>query len=212
MAQVMPSTPILSHRSLISNTYYPSLTKSNVHITTESIHHFDRTGVVDAQGHHVAVDTIIYATGFQDNPWTALGQVQGCDPGRFLWDTKEGPHAYLGIHTHGFPNLHFLYGPNTNTTHQSVLTFLEAQVDLILRAMHQMQAMGYQSLQVKEQAERTFVQEMDDRMPTLSFFRLGADRNQYKYHNGRCIRNWAGGAPEYVERCRNVDWDCYEWA
>ena len=126
-----PVEPVLSRRMLFSNVYYRALARQNVNVSVNGVNSFDETGIMDSTGNHVAVDTIIYATGFQPNPWQAIGKVLG-RKGRKLWDDNS-PHSYFGIHTHGFPNLHFLYGPNTNTGHSSVLLFLEAQVGLILK-------------------------------------------------------------------------------
>ena len=205
--KVTPRAPILGYRILFSNTYYPALARANVSVTAHGISHLDTTGITDTEGKHVAVDTIVYATGFQRNPWEAIQQIRGRE-GRRLWP-ENNPHCYMGIHTHGFPNLHFLYGPNTNTGHSSVLLFLEAQVALVIRALRKMKSMQKKTIEVKESVEKDFLLELDNRMKGLMFAKV--KRSHYISGNGRIILNWVGGAPEYQRRCQQVEWTSYEW-
>jgi cation diffusion facilitator CzcD-associated flavoprotein CzcO len=77
------------------------------------------------------VDTLIFATGFATTKYLSAIEVAGRG-GRRLDDAwRDGPWAYLGITTAGFPNLFMLYGPNTNNG--SILEMIEAQVDYALR-------------------------------------------------------------------------------
>ena len=205
--KLTPTEPALARRMLFSNVYYPSLARQNVNVNVNGVSHFGKKGIVDSSGNHVAVDTIIYATGFQSNPWQAVNKTFGRN-GRQLWDDNN-PHAYLGIHTHGFPNLHFIYGPNTNTGHSSVFIFLEAQVGLILKAIQRLKTMGKRTMDVKENVEQNFVEEVDERMQSLAF--TSVKRSHYVSGSGRVNVNWMGGAPEYVERCETIDWACYDF-
>ena len=46
---------------------------------------------------------------------------------------SDGPQAYLGITTTGFPNLFMLYGPNTNNG--SIIYMIECQVDYVMEML-----------------------------------------------------------------------------
>lgn len=207
--QLTPTKPFLSDRLLYSNSYYPALCRPNVHVTCRTdIERLDDRGIVDANGTHVPVDVIIYATGFDPNPWKFISKSIRGRNGRDIWSDRL-PRAFLGVHTHGFPNLHFLYGPNTNTGHTSVLLFVESQVDLIVRGMKRLKQTGRTQMEVEKQVEEDFLKEVNQRFRGLTFSRL--QNSQYIYQ-GRNIRNWMGGAPEYQRRCKEVNWEsAYEW-
>ena len=88
------------------------------------------------QGQHHRCDVIIYGTGFVTNPFLAGIRVTGRSGKALAEHWSDGAKAYLGITTHEFPNLFFMYGPNTNLGHSSILLMAEAQANYILQAMN----------------------------------------------------------------------------
>ena len=68
-------------------------------------------GVVH-DGKEYPVDVMIYATGFQWMATSTFNMIQGRG-GRTLRDKwqSEGTKTYLGLHSHGFPNLFIVSGP-----------------------------------------------------------------------------------------------------
>ncbi|MEQ8662814.1 MAG: NAD(P)/FAD-dependent oxidoreductase, partial [Gammaproteobacteria bacterium] len=113
-AKLRPTHPFGCKRPLFSNRYYPTFNLPHVELVTERIERLSEHGVVTADGRERAVDCAIIATGFQVSRYLSAIAVTGRD-GRSLEDAwSDGAQAYLGITTHGFPNLFMLYGPNTN--------------------------------------------------------------------------------------------------
>src|SRR5262245_11051395 len=63
-AKLTPHYVMGCKRVLLSNDYWPSLTKENVEVVTEPIREMTRRGVMTADGREHEVDTIIFGTGF----------------------------------------------------------------------------------------------------------------------------------------------------
>ena len=132
---VVPDYPIGCKRILISNDWYPAIMRPTVEVVDEPIGRIEPGAVVTADGRRRPADVLIFGTGFSTTDFLAHIPVLG-EGGRSLaaaW--AGGPHAYLGTAVAGFPNCYFLYGPNTNLGHNSILFMVERQINLILQAM-----------------------------------------------------------------------------
>jgi cation diffusion facilitator CzcD-associated flavoprotein CzcO len=134
-ASVVPDYPIGCKRILISNDWYPTLKRPTVRVVDTPIDHLEPDAVVTADGARHPTDVLVFATGFSSTDFLGHIPVTGRG-GRTLADEwKHGAHAYLGTAVPGFPNCYFLYGPNTNLGHNSILFMVERQVNLILQAL-----------------------------------------------------------------------------
>ncbi|WP_268247694.1 flavin-containing monooxygenase [Lentzea flava] len=133
-AKLTPNYPFGCNRMILSNDYYPTLTRDNVTLVTEPIERVTPTGIATADGRLRTVDTIIYATGFHSTHFLAPLQITG--PGGSLharW--REAPDAYLGMMVPGFPNFFMLYGPNSSSASNSVIAMLESQARYVASSL-----------------------------------------------------------------------------
>lgn len=205
-AKLTPTYPIGAKRVLFSDHYYPALSRDNVSVNTIAVKGFDEHGVIDLEGTKMPVDVVIYGTGFKTNPFLADIDVWGKQlmPLRDTW--KDGAHAYLGVSVPDFPNLHLLYGPNTNLGHTSIIIMLEAQSDYILSLIKHMDETAGLSCEVKQDVELEFNQELQSRLATMAFSKI--ENSWYKDGN-KVTNNWVGGTKEYVRRMRDVDLTAY---
>lgn len=197
-AELTPEYAIGAKRILLSDRFYPAIARPNVELVTGPIDRVTPDGIV-AGGEEREHDAIIYATGFKTNPFVPGIDVRG-QGGRTLREAwADGAHAYLGVQTTGFPNLFFLYGPNTNTGHTSVVYKIEAQTEMILSLM----ALADQdAIGVREDAEAAFCAEMQSRMAALAWSKI--DTSWYQ-DRGRITNNWPGSAREYRKRCLRLN-------
>lgn len=126
--KVWPDYPMGCKRVLFSNDYIPALTQPNTDLVTEPIARITRDGVVTADGTEHRADVIIWGTGFKATEFLAPMRITGAGGADLhaQW-AAGGAHAYYGMAVPGFPNLHIMYGPNTNTGGGSIVYFLEAQ-------------------------------------------------------------------------------------
>ena len=198
---LIPHYPIGAKRILFSDDFYPAVDKPNVEINSTGINKLNNVGIINLDGSVTEVDTIVYATGFITNPFLYGISVIGRS-NKQLWDDEKGAHAYLGVTTSGFPNLFFLYGPNTNTGHSSVILFLEEQVKFVLRAIHHVKVNGHKSIEVKSFVEDAFNEEIQKVSKELCFTKVV---NSWYLFNGRLINNWIGSVQQYVDRISGIN-------
>ncbi|MCL6283855.1 NAD(P)/FAD-dependent oxidoreductase [Ruegeria sp. 2012CJ41-6] len=197
-AKLTPDYPLGAKRLLISDTLFPALARDNVEVVTEGIDHISADGITDKSGTSRPHDFIIYGTGFQTNPFIQSIDVtgRGGKTLREVW--KEGARAYLGIAVPGFPNLHMLYGPNTNTGHSSVVYMMEAQIGYIVQLIQQAST---KTAEVREDVATRFDTEMQTRLTQSVWDKI--ETSWYK-DGGRITNNWPGSGREYHRRTKRL--------
>jgi cation diffusion facilitator CzcD-associated flavoprotein CzcO len=132
-AKLTPDFTIGCKRILMSNDYYPALTRPNTSVVTERILRVTPTGVVTADGVEHEVDTIIFGTGFTVGGGPVTGvTITGRDGVKLSDVWAQGPEQLLGTTIAGFPNLFTMIGANTGLGHSSMIYMIESQTSFIL--------------------------------------------------------------------------------
>jgi len=206
LKKLTPDYPIGAKRILFSDNYYPTLNRDNVTLVTDKIESFSETGLVLSGDKNKKFDAIIYATGFKTNPFLSSIKIIGINDQLLSHAWSDGAHAYLGLATHGFPNLHMMYGPNTNLGHSSIIIMLEAQAEYIVQTVTELDRRSLKSIDVKAIAEQQYNQEIQSRLQKTAFNEIA--ESWYK-DGGKITNNWAGGTLEYMRRLKKVDWAAY---
>jgi cation diffusion facilitator CzcD-associated flavoprotein CzcO len=155
--KVTPDYTMGCKRVLISNDYYPALTRENVDVVTDGVEEVREHSIVDSAGVEHEVDAIIYGTGFHVTDAFDDLDIVGRN-GRNLgkeW-ASEGMRTHLGITVSGFPNLFFLLGPNTGLGHNSVVFMIEAQISYVADAVRMVESAGAKSLDAREDVQERF--------------------------------------------------------
>src|SRR5207302_8217794 len=94
--KVTPRDEIGCKRLMLTDEWYPTLTRPNVELITDAIARVTPTGVSTAGGEQREVDVLVLATGFQTHGFVAPMEVTGRH-GRTLAEVWEpGARAYLG--------------------------------------------------------------------------------------------------------------------
>lgn len=152
-------------RVVLSNDYYPALTRPDVRLVTTAIARVEPEGLRLTDGSLVACDAIVWATGFHvtDNPVAA--RVTDGD-GRSLADALAGRlDHYRGTTFPGFANLFMLGGPNTGLGHSSVLFMQESQLRYVTAAVRR--ALGERALiEPTAAAAAAWTRSLRERMPS----------------------------------------------
>ncbi len=91
--------------------YYAAVQLPNARIVKGQIASIVPDGVVMADGAKVALDVLVYATGFDAHAYMRPMQVTGLNGTTIDEAWKEKIYSYGGIALPGFPNLFMLYGP-----------------------------------------------------------------------------------------------------
>jgi len=207
-ARLMPDYPVGCKRIVISDDWYPALTRDNVELVTSPLDHVSADAVVTADGSAHPADAIIYATGFDTTSFLAPMQIVGKDGTALASRWSDGAEAHRGIAVSGFPNLFLLYGPNTNLGHSSILFMIECQVRYILRCLDHLARRGARWLDVKREAMARYNHQLQQ---TLARTTWSADcHSWYKTEGGKITNNWSGPTTQYWWRTRKPDFDEFE--
>jgi cation diffusion facilitator CzcD-associated flavoprotein CzcO len=206
--KLTPSYTIGCKRILISNDYYPAVSKDNVELVTEGIKEIRPRSIVTGDGREVEVDVIVLGTGFRIRDMPAAHVVTG-RTGRTLAQTWNGSMAaYLGTSIAGFPNLFMLVGPNTGLGHNSIVFMIESQVEYVLDALRTMDARGLASVDVREEAQEAFNSELQERL-SGTVWSTGGCASWYLDDTGRNTTLWPGSTWPFRRRTRRFDAGAY---
>jgi cation diffusion facilitator CzcD-associated flavoprotein CzcO len=160
-AQLTPRFALGCKRVLISNDWYPALTRRNVTVVPAAVREVRPAAVVDARGDEHAVDTIILGTGFHILDMPVADLIRGRD-GRTLGEAWDGsPRAYRGSTVNGFPNAFVVLGPNI-AVNTSATVLMEYQARYIVDALRAMDRDRVEVFDVKRAAQDAFNAAVDD--------------------------------------------------
>jgi cation diffusion facilitator CzcD-associated flavoprotein CzcO len=202
-AKLTPDYPIGCKRVLISSDYYPALTRANVELETTAISAIEPAGIRLVDGRLIEADVLVYGTGFRPMDVLADVTIEGRDGRQLRDDWQPRPQAQLGIHVHGYPNLHFLLGPNTALGHNSVLYMIESQVRHVL-ALHALRRQrGALAIEPTSVAQSQWLSRVDARFAASAW--AGGCRSWYLDGAGHNIALWTGSALAYRRLTRRVD-------
>ncbi|CAN5898477.1 NAD(P)/FAD-dependent oxidoreductase [soil metagenome] len=205
-AKLTPDYEIGCKRVLISNDFYPALTRPNVTLVTEAIARMTPRGVVDSEGREHEVDVVIYATGFDTRAFVGDTGITGVGGLRLSDVWIDGPEAYLGLSVTGFPNLFMLYGPNTNLGHNSIIFMIEAQADYVVQALDVIDQAG--PLSVKQEIADAYNADLQKALAVTPW--AGTCTSWYKTADGRILNNWPHTARAYARAVERFDLEAYE--
>lgn len=150
-------------RILVSDDFYPTFNRPNVHLITDSIEKITTDSIVTSDGQQHAVDIIVFATGFEAADVAIYTKILNKNGTNLIdeW-AKTGAQAYHGTTVSGYPNLAFLLGPNTGLGHNSVIHVMESQMNYVLDYLNVLEKSGEKAyLDVKphvQAAHNEFVQ------------------------------------------------------
>ena len=193
--RLTPDFPAGCKRLLLSDDYYPALTRRNVDLITNGISEITADAIVCEDGRTIEVDAIIYGTGFQATAPVPANMIIGRE-GLDLTDRwQHGAEAFLGISVSGFPNLYFLLGPNTGLGHNSVLFMIETQVHYLIEALRTMQDGGFDSLEIRRDVELEFNRKIQQRLSHTVW--ASGCKSWYLDANGRNTTLWPGFTVSY---------------
>ena len=190
-------------RILLSDDYYPALTRPNVEVVTSGIREVTATGVIDQEGIERPVDAIVFGTGFEVHDYLGPTRVIGRDGAELGARWREHASAYLGTTVPDFPNLFTIIGPNTGLGHSSIIFMIECQVRYIMSALRAMDAGHYVSVEPRADV----VQAYNDRLQARFARTVWATgcKSWYQDAHGRNTTLWPGATAEFALRTARFD-------
>ncbi|MFI2410613.1 flavin-containing monooxygenase [Streptomyces sp. NPDC018947] len=159
--------PIGTKRIVTDSGYYETYNRDNVRLVdlrANAIERIDARGIVLADGEHVELDAIVYATGF-DAMTGAVDRIEVRGRGgKLLKDAwRAGPRTYLGLGVDGFPNFFNLTGPGSPSVMANVVLAAEQHGDWLADCLRYLDEHGYAAVEATEEAVEEWVTECRER-------------------------------------------------
>lgn len=207
--KVTPDYVIGCKRAIFSDAYLPALDEDNVDVVDDGIAEVRSRSIVTRGGDKIPVDTIIFGTGFQPIA-AAFEHIVGRDGVSIAEQYYEQPRSYLGTAMAGFPNFFATLGPFGAAGNQSAIYMIESQITYIVDALTKMRDEGAQRVEVRQEAQAAFVDEMADRSKDTVWLTGGC----HTYYTTADGTGNAGLFPswsfEYRRRTARFDHEAYE--
>ncbi len=208
--KVTPTDEFGCKRVMLTDEWYPTLTKPNVELIDERIAAVTPHGIRDGTGRERPADVLVLATGFATHDFVAPMEIVGRD-GRALAEVwGRVPRAYLGLSVPGFPNMFLLYGPNTNGGSGSVVNTLECGIGHLVAALREMDRREAERIEVRREAAEEFDRELRAAL-TGTVWHTGCT-NWYVDEEGNDPSQWPWLWSTYRRRTEKLDPAAYELA
>lgn len=149
---------LYAKRPLCNEGYYETFNRENVTLVSikeNPIEAITPAGVRTSDGVEHELDVIVFATGFDavDGNYRAM-DLRGRGGRHIDEHWAEGPTSYLGVSTHGFPNMFMILGPNGPFT--NLPPSIEAQVEWIAQTIAHAEQSGFTTVEPTREAEESW--------------------------------------------------------
>ncbi|MFN0094155.1 MAG: flavin-containing monooxygenase [Dehalococcoidia bacterium] len=201
--KAIPMYPPASKRIVLDNGVWPNTIKrENVKLVTTPIKEITPRGVRTEDGVEIAVDVIIYGTGFQASKFLTPMQVRGRDGQDLHTQWGGNARAYMGVTVPNFPNFFMLYGPNTNiVVNGSIVWFSECEVNYLLGCIKLLLEGEHHALDCKKEAHDAYNEWIDEGNLNMAWG-VSKVNSWYKSDSGRVAQNWPFSMLEFWQQTK----------
>ncbi|ONK13730.1 NAD(P)/FAD-dependent oxidoreductase [Streptomyces sp. MP131-18] len=207
-----PDYRIGCKRILLSNDWYPALTRPHVRLIDTGLREVRGSTLVAADGREAEADTIIFGTGFHVTDLPIADRIKGSRGTTLAEEWRGGMAALRGTTAAGFPNFLTIIGPNTGLGNSSMILMIEAQLDYLADYLATLGALapgGRAALAPRPEAVAAWNDRVQRRL-TRSVWNTGGCTSWYLDANGRNTTVWPGTTGEFRRVTRAVDTAEYE--
>ena len=181
-AALKPYYPYGCKRPTFHDEYLPAFNQPHVTLVDTAprgVSQIDKDGVVH-DGKNYPLDVLIYATGFQWMATSTFNMIKGRDGEtlRQKWESG-GTKTFLGIHSHNFPNLFIVSGPQGGGGSFNFTNAIEEHGDYIVWMLQTMRERGATVVDIAQDYEDEYADHC--RMADIVSQPL---RNCISYYNG----------------------------
>jgi len=205
LAPTEPPHPFGVKRPSLEQNYYDLFNQDNVRLVDVKEHPIQRItkkGVLTADGEEHELDLLVLATGFDavTGGLTAI-DIKGTAGETLGQKWQRGVNSYLGSATHDFPNLLFVYGPQSPSGFANGPSAAELQGEEIFKMIEYMNANGHTRFEATDEADKSWRAHVDEIADRTLFTRANS---WYMGANVpgkvRQLLNYPGGLPQYLEK------------
>jgi cation diffusion facilitator CzcD-associated flavoprotein CzcO len=200
-AALTPDYRMGCKRILISDDWYRMFNRPNVDLHTGGLSHVTTDGLALADGSHVELDAIVWATGFDVREMLGVLDITGRGGAQLRERWSDRPTAYMGMTVPDFPNMFLLVGPNTGLGHNSMVYMMESQFPHLLAGVRRAaQLRGSGAVEVKPEAVERFMTYVDGKHGDYVW--ASGCRSWYIDDEGRNFTLWPGTAMRFRHAAR----------
>ncbi|WP_345044926.1 NAD(P)/FAD-dependent oxidoreductase [Georgenia daeguensis] len=216
-ALMPPRELALGTKRLCSGTnYYETYNRDNVtlvNLREAPIEAVTPTGIRTADGSEYELDVIVYATGFDAMTGSFLRiDVRGRGGLSLREKWQHGPRTYLGVMTHGFPNLFILAGPQTPSVFSNMVNQAEIHVEWVNECIAHLEKNEIDTIEANEDAENAWVDHVNELASRTLY---AQSRNSWFWGANtpgkpRVFMPYVGGIDRYLQKLGEVVAHGYE--
>ncbi|WP_280185567.1 MCE family protein [Nocardia gipuzkoensis] len=209
-AKVTPNFRIGCKRMLISNDYYPALSRPNVDVVTDGIAEVRANSIVTEDGTEREIDALIVATGFHVTDSPTYDTIAGRD-GRTLSEVFDeiGQQGYKGASIANFPNMFFLLGPNVGLGHTSMVYMIESQINYIADALATIDRLDLRTVEVRRDVQDAYNKQLQAKLAG-SVWLTGGCSSWYLDKHGNNTTLWPDFTFEFRRLTKTFDVAAYD--
>lgn len=194
-------------RMLVSSDYYPALQRDNCKLIDWPIATLSPAGIRTSDGIEHHLDCIVFATGYDVHLTGPPFGVTGLGGRSLATEWAGGAQAYKSISAHGFPNLFVMTGPNSGPGHNSLLVYIEGQLDYAVRGITAILEGDLRYLDVRADVQRRHNQTLQRRLAKTTW--MSGCRSWYLTEDGFNASMYPGFATQYLRQMKNFRYEDY---
>ncbi len=207
LAPTEPPHPFGVKRPSLEQNYYDVFNQDNVRLVDLKATPIERiipSGVRTSEGDH-ELDLLVMATGFDAVTGGLTNiDIRGCGGESLKEHWQEGARTHLGIASAGFPNLLYIYGPQSPSGFCNGPTCAEVQGDWVVELIAHMRDAGVTRIEATPEAEQGWRDQVQaiasmTLFPRADSWYMGANIPG----KPREMLNWPGGLQMYLMACRS---------
>lgn len=115
--------------------------------------------------------------------------------------------AYKSVSAHGYPNLFFMTGPNSGPGHNSLLVYIEGQLDYAATAITTILNDNLRYLDVRAEAQRRYNDRIQRRLTKTTW--MSGCTSWYLTADGFNASMYPGFATQYLRQMRQFRFEDY---
>jgi cyclohexanone monooxygenase len=200
--------PVGAKRVCLGTDYYETFNRDNVRLVNlreTPLESVTPAGIRSTEREY-GLDSIVFATGFDAMTGSILRiDIHGRGGRSLRGDWAAGPHTYLGLASHGYPNLFFITGPGSPSVLSNVVVSIEQHVDWVCDYLEYLRKKDIQVTEASYEAQENWVAHVNELasrtlMPKAASWYMGANVPG----KPRVFMPYIGGVGNYRKTCDEI--------
>lgn len=208
--QLTPDFRAGCKRMLMSSDYYPALQKDNCKLITWPIATMSPRGLRTSDGVEHEVDCVVFATGYDVQLGGPPYPITGMNGQNLQEEWAGRAQAYKSMSVHGYPNLFFATGPNSGPGHNSLLVYVQGQIEYAVSGIRAILEKDLRYLDVRREVQTAYNDRLQRRLKRTTW--MSGCSSWYLTEDGFNASMYPGFATQYLRQMKDFRIRDYEAA